>query len=372
MPNICYVEKNFQPATMQVIEQANIIINEYEAQGFSLTLRQLYYQFVSRDLIRNSQREYKRLGSIVNDGRLAGLIDWDAIEDRTRNLMSLAHWDTPASIVQSISRQFRIDRWEGQPFRPEVWIEKDALVGVIEGVCNRNDVPFFSCRGYTSQSELWGAAQRLGSYAAAGQQPVIIHLGDHDPSGIDMTRDIEDRLNLFMGQDFHNNRSQFMHDEIDAGRIAEFGFLDLYAFANAYAGADEEVEGMSEALDALDAMLVEEFPREADFRPEVVRIALNMDQVHEYEPPPNPTKLSDSRSSGYVETYGHESWELDALDPATLAALIEDEIISHRDDTLWDESGDVIEEGRRSLRAVSSRWEDVVDFVTTADEDEER
>src|SRR5512139_1588276 len=161
MPKVCYVPKSFSSNSMSIIEKANEIIAEYARLGFDLTLRQLYYQFVSRALIPNKDTEYKRLGSIINDARLAGLIDWDAITDRTRNLRSLSHWDDPGDIIYSAARSYHINRWEDQEYRVEVWIEKDALVGVIEGVCTDLDIPYFSCRGYTSQSEMWAAAQRL-------------------------------------------------------------------------------------------------------------------------------------------------------------------------------------------------------------------
>lgn len=183
MPFICYdreaLERLKKSPRLEVIKQANIIIAEYEAQGFQLTLRQLYYQFVSRDLIANKQTEYKRLGDIIVEGRMAGLIDWDAIVDRTRNLESLPHWSDPANIVTAVSQQFRVDKWARQPHRIEVWIEKDALIGVIENVCNELDVPYFSCRGYTSISEVWAAGMRLKAYRKQGQTPIVLHFGDH-------------------------------------------------------------------------------------------------------------------------------------------------------------------------------------------------
>src|SRR5215471_777560 len=151
MPRIRYVTKNFGPTALQVIREANAIIAEYAAQGYDLTLRQLYYQFVSRDLLPNRQSEYKRLGDIVNDARLAGLVDWEAIVDRTRNIRVLPHWTDPAAIVQAAADSFAVEKWAEQPRRVEVWIEKDALVGVFEPVCEELDIPLFSCRGYTSQ-----------------------------------------------------------------------------------------------------------------------------------------------------------------------------------------------------------------------------
>lgn len=198
MPKVAYIEKRFGAALLAVIDKANAIIAEYAAQGFSLTLRQLYYQFVSRDLLKNRLQEYKRLGDIVNDARLAGLIDWTAIEDRTRFLRDLSHWTDPEAIVKSAAASFRLARWDNQPTAVEVWIEKDALVGVIEPVCERLDVPFFSCRGYTSASEMWVAAQRfIRRDRARGQRTLVLHFGDHDPSGKDMSRDIADRIALF-------------------------------------------------------------------------------------------------------------------------------------------------------------------------------
>jgi hypothetical protein len=302
MPKICYASKRFKDASLSAIEQTNLIIAEYAAQGFDLTLRQLYYQFVARDLIPNSQKSYKRLGSIINDARMAGMIDWNTIVDRTRNLQELPHWINPTGIISACANQFAVDKWKDQEYRPQIWIEKDALIGVIAGVCQELDVPYFSCRGYTSQSEMWSAAQRLLGYAEDGQRPMIIHLGDHDPSGIDMSRDITDRIELFM----------------------------------TYHGLDPA---------------------------SVKRIALNMNQIEEYDPPPNPAKFTDSRASGYVARYGTSSWELDALEPMVMADLIRDEVKAVRDEELWDAKVEEEQRGRDQLRRVANNWEDVLDTL---------
>ncbi len=294
---IAYIDKNFRGSSKVIIEQANEIIDEYTAQGFSLTLRQLYYQFVARGLIANRQSEYKRIGSIVNDARLAGLIDWLSMEDRTRGLRALSHWDTPSDIINSAASSFRLDKWEGQEHRPEVWIEKDALVGVISGICNELDVPFFSCRGYTSQSALWRAAMRVSSYAHDGQTPLIVHLGDHDPSGLDMTRDIFDRFKMFMG-------------------------------------------GI-----------------------EVKSIALNMDQVEEFGPPPNPAKLTDARAAGYVAEHGYESWELDALDPKYLENLISETVTEYRDDDIYDETCKRQDKMRAQVQEIADNFDEVIETM---------
>lgn len=293
MPKILYQEINFRQGRLDVIEQANAIIQEYQAQGFRLTLRQLYYQFVSRGWIPNTQQQYKRLGGIVNDARMAGLIDWNAIEDRTRNLVASAHWSGPGEIVRACAEQFRVDRWADQKYRPEVWIEKEALVGVIAEICEDLDVPFFACKGYVSQSEQWRAGMRFDHYLGRDQDPVVLHFGDHDPSGRDMTRDNADRLSIF-----------------------------------------------------------------AQHRVEVRRLALNMNQIEEYNPPPNPAKVTDARFEGYAAEFGDESWELDALEPQVLVELIETEVRSLMDEEAWEESGQRQDAARERLAEVAEELDD--------------
>jgi hypothetical protein len=91
----------------------------------------------------------------------------------------------------------------------------------------------------------------------------------------------------------------------------------------------------------------------------VLRIALNMDQVRQYGPPPNPAKVTDSRARTYIETYGDESWELDALDPATITALIQEAVGELRNDELWAEDLSKEQEHRKLLFACAVNWEDI-------------
>jgi hypothetical protein len=193
---IAYLKIAFKGPALKTIQQANEIIAEYGRQGFDLTLRQLYYQFVSRGLLPNTERNYKNLGNTLSEARLAGLVSWVAIEDRTRPLHGPTHWIGPDHMVRSGADTYAIDKWEGQDNRVEIWVEKEALEGVIAKAAEPLDLDFFPCRGYVSQSSMWRAARRLTNYEKGGQDPVVLYLGDHDPSGIDMTRDIKDRLAL--------------------------------------------------------------------------------------------------------------------------------------------------------------------------------
>lgn len=296
---------NFRESSRVLIQQADKIIKEYQARGFTLTLRQLYYQFVSRDIIANKQTEYKRLGKIVNDARVAGLLDWSAIEDRTRNVKRPNVWRSPEAIIRAVADQYQEDPWIGQEFRPEVWIEKDALVGVIESICEERRVPFFACRGYVSQSEAYDAGKRFQRVIDGGQRPLVLHLGDHDPSGLDMTRDIDQRLYRFAGMNV-----------------------------------------------------------------EVRRLALNMDQIDRYGPPPNPAKDTDARFEGYQDEFGDSSWELDALDPTVISNLIETELSGVIEWEKWDAAMATEESNKEDLSRTSVYWSDVKDFVRQLEEDD--
>lgn len=340
MPFISYEEyKPRGPRQKAMLDHSVAICEEMEAQGFSLTVRQLHYQFVSRGLYANTQKNYKALGDLVSAGRRGGHLDWDWIEDRTRFSTAQQHFEGPAASVQAAADRYRIDKWTGQKYRPEVWVEKDALLGVIEGVCMRNDVRYTACRGYSSDSELWRSAYgrlkgiRLGDDNGTPPQiPIILHLGDHDPSGLDMTRDIQDRISLF------------------------WGLVD------------------SESKLRLPIT--------------VIRLGLNMDQIRRYDPPENFAKLTDSRAGvirnksqqivgikpdSYIDRFskldeGHDpkeraedtpSWELDALNPQVIVDLIQDAVDQLRDEAAWLQRKQEEEHDRQLLREFAARWDEL-------------
>lgn len=197
MTRTCYREQRFQRKTLETIERANDIIDGYLRAGYRLTVRQLHYQMVVRNWRENTERSYQNLSDILSNARYAGLVDWDAIEDRGRPVHRQSHWDNPGDILKSAADSFNVDKWAGQAYQPEVWIEKDALTGVIEDVCSRYDVSYFACKGYASTSCAYDAAMRLGRYFNQGRLPVILYLGDFDPSGEDMSRDLIERMAMF-------------------------------------------------------------------------------------------------------------------------------------------------------------------------------
>lgn len=295
----CYRKHRFNGKAAKTVEQANAILAEITGQGYVLTLRQLYYQFVARGLIENREREYKRLQRIVTSAREAGVMDWLAIEDRGRSAFGPRCEEDPAEVVNGIEGKLKFDQWARQDHYLEVWVEKSALEGVIARPCNQRDVTYMACKGYLSASEAWRAGLRFQDAIARGKQPVLIHLADHDPSGIHMTTDNRERVRLFA-----------------------------------------ESQGV-----------------------DVRRIALNMDQVEQYDPPPNPAKQTDSRYASYADDYGTESWELDALDPQVLYQLIIDAIDEYRDEELWEKTLEEQAEARLPLTALSENWDEVAQFM---------
>lgn len=300
MAYICYQPKNFAESSLAVIREAEAICESYAAQGYDLTLRQLYYVFVSRDAIPNTEKSYKRLGSIVNDARLAGLLDWDWLVDRGREIDRRSQWEHPRDIINASAKQFHLDWWTDQPVYVEVWVEKQALAGVVERVARRYDVTSLACKGYMSQSEQHAAGMRMLAQAQNGKRVHILHLGDHDPSGIDMSRDNEERLRGFIGHHLVADLEQF-----DGQFLTDTDDLDWYEINREWSE--------SYALDDTEVFTFQ-------------RIALNMDQIRAYGPPPNPAKLTDSRAVDYISKFGRQSWELDALPPQVLNDLISDHI----------------------------------------------
>lgn len=299
MPQICYVPKRFDKDSKRTISKAIIVLEEYARVGIRITLRTLHYQFVARGWMANTLKNYKRLGRIVGEARLAGLIDWDHLSDNIRFLCGLKHYGLPQEALEELAKIYHIDLWEHQKYRPEIWIEKDALVGSIERVCDELDVPYFCCRGYTSLSEMWKASERLKAWIECGYQPHIIHFGDHDPSGIDMSRDIIDRLQTM----FTVNGLKFE------------------------------------------------------------RVALNMDQIRKHKCPPNFAKETDSRFKEYKANFGDKSWELDALNPTEFRNLIEAKIHKLIDRPQWEIDIGRRDKAQVDLLTIAAEYHDVIKRV---------
>jgi hypothetical protein len=170
--------------------------------------------------------------------------------------------------------------------------DRASIAGIIAGVCTELRVPYFAHRGNNSQTRQYEAGKRFAEHLDQGLIPLVLHLADHHPNGIDMTRDSIERLAL-------------------------------------YARAEIKVR----------------------------RIALNMDQVRRYSPPPSFVKEGDTRTSGYRARFGTDGcWELDALPPTVLADLIRGEIESLVEPNAWAETLAHECRGRELLDAAAGNW----------------
>jgi hypothetical protein len=290
-------------ANLERLQRINSIIAEYQRAGYVMTLRQLYYQLVSRGVIPNVQSEYSKLSTLLKEGRMAGIVDWSAIEDRLRKPSSPASFNSPSDILDAAISQFQLPRQKGQSNYVELWIEKDALSGVLSRVTRKYHIPIVVNRGYSSASAMFDAFERFKDAHENNQEIKILYLGDFDPSGLDMIRDIRDRTIEFLG-----------------------GFY--------------EIEDREEIIES--------------FGFEVLPIALTRAQITKYDPPENPAKRTDPRSRDFIAEHGYSSWEVDALPPDVLNKVLEDAIIDLIDLDMYDAQLRREKKGIKNLKALKT------------------
>lgn len=278
-----------------VVEHIVDIVEEYERDGYVLTLRQLHYQLVKSNWIVNHDSAYKKLGGILDDCKYAGIIDWSNIEDRGRKPYIPYYVRNVEHALNDTVKQYRIDRQRGQKTSVELWTEKDALSAILRRSTEKYHIQLVVNKGYTSSSAIYSAYQRIVNNAKINQYTAILYFGDHDPSGLDMIRDIRERLSFMLKN------------------------------------GNYEVEDPETVF-------------------EVLPIGLTMQQIKEYKLPPNPTKLTDSRAGKYIKKYGKTCWEVDALNPKTLTAIVETNIRNIIDLGLYEELLEEEREGVSELR----------------------
>ncbi|MGH9917720.1 MAG: hypothetical protein ACRD6W_02425 [Nitrososphaerales archaeon] len=279
----------------EVVEATRRILEEYT---YRLTVRQIYYRLISPpyQLFPNTATNYKTFDKILTKARERKEVDWRKIEDRARSILGGEKnvFDSPEGYVDWLFRELNeryYDKsyWDDQPKHVEVWVEKDALSTLFERAVKQFRIVVFPSRGYSSYTKVMEALERFPE----GKDVVILHFGDHDPSGLDMSRDLNCRL-------------------------------DGYSHTN-------------------DGELV------------VKRIALTIEQVRELALPPNPTKKADSRAREYSVKYGDECWELDAVPPDTLAQWVRDAVEEEIDGDEWQVAEERVKEEREKIKRALER-----------------
>lgn len=193
------------------------VLEDPDYEGIKLTLRQLFYQLVSKNIIPNKQREYKNLSELLSKARLAGLVDWEIIEDRVRRAVEWQSFEDIQQCADQAAYGFRLPRWDSQPEYVEVWCEKDALSSVIQPICSELFLPFMVNRGYSSSSAMYGARERINENSK-DREVSILYIGDFDPSGEDMVRDIRDRFETF-GVDLQVDKLALNPDQVKKWKL---------------------------------------------------------------------------------------------------------------------------------------------------------
>jgi hypothetical protein len=226
---------------------------------------------------------------------------------------------SPEDAVRDAHDQYRLDRQNTQDSYVELWVEKDALSAVLARKTNHYHVNLMVNRGYSSTTAMFDSYQRYLSALERGKKTHILYLGDHDPSGLDMIRDIFARIIRMLGnQPMHIQR---MVDEADQDFIVDLLNKWDTEIDNFETLCEEEYGGATfEYGREILAYIFEHF--------EVRHIGLTSEQIKQYNPPPNPAKMTDPRANWYVERFGRVSWEVDALEPSVLHSIIDENILS--------------------------------------------
>jgi hypothetical protein len=156
-----------------------------------MTVRQVFYQATVRHIVEKTEQGYDKVQIALTNMRRARTMPYDWIVDFTRWQRKPRTFRDVTHALQETSRFYRKDLWGAAESYVEIWLEKDALSGVIMPVTSKFDVPLMVARGYASLSFLSEAAE----YMEAEERPVYVyHLGDFDPSGIDAGEKIERTL----------------------------------------------------------------------------------------------------------------------------------------------------------------------------------
>ena len=236
--------------TANLIELAAEIL----AAEHPMTVRQVYYQLVSGQVIENTRSAYSGVCNALRDARLEGVIPWEHIEDRLREPRPVFMWADLAAFGEAVRSSYRRDVWNTQSDDLEAWLEKDALSGIFEEVLEPYGVTLNVGRGYDGWSSIHAAAERYGAGDGSDGRPAVavIYFGDHDPSGEDMLRSLRERL-------------------------ARLGS-----------------------------------------HPEIVKVAILREDIERYGLPPNFAKKSDTRARAFIAEHGDQAVELDALPVAIL------------------------------------------------------
>jgi len=287
---------------MSRAEKVKAVVTDLR-QYWPLTLRQIYYQLVSKGDIKNNRSQYNMLSRLVKWMRIDNMLPWRALEDRSRTVTAKRGYEKVEDFVRSemdgFLRGYARCLIQGQDKHIEVWTEKDALFRIFSEVVWPYCIRAVVCRGYSSVTFIADFYNRAQKAIMKSQQPVVLYFGDLDPSGVQM------------------------------------------------------LEATIETLENELGLWGVEFKR----------IALNPEHIEIYNLPFDPTaaKISDPRYKRYVERYGRIAVELDALHPAQLEKMIRKAIEAEIDMSLFDVQQQIEHRDYDRLQALRDHIEESFD-----------
>ncbi|MBI2393179.1 MAG: hypothetical protein HYV09_26575 [Deltaproteobacteria bacterium] len=203
-------------------ELRDAIVRVLDGFDGSMSTRQVFYQVVSIGAIENSPANYDRVQRAIVAMRRDGTIPYARIVDRTRRKYQRAAWDSAEEAVGALHSQYRRDLWADQPTVVHVACEKQALEGIFAAACDEYGASLWILRGFISEGFVWEWAEDIRALNAAGKRVVIAFFGDFDPSGLDLERDLLDRLDGF-GAEFECFRWGIHREDIDEYGIPSVG-----------------------------------------------------------------------------------------------------------------------------------------------------
>lgn len=305
----------WQAQKAKVANDIIVVAENYENQGYRLSLRQLYYQLVAADAIPNDDAVYKKLGRIKDDLCYSGLLDWETIEDRGRVPHMVYTYDGIKDAVEDAIRTYQLPRQKGQEIHVELWTEKDAISNILKRVTTRYGIRLVVNKGYTSSSAIYKSYTRFVKLLNQKTPVTVLYFGDHDPSGLDMVRDIKDRIQTMMLQGERLDYS-IAYDYCTDNDLRDDDDSFNYWVTKDWNNDGEEFHAFDNEACYVDKLF------------NVNQIGLTMDQIKEFNPPPNPAKITDPRAKGYIAKHGDVSWEVDALKPSQLIDIVETNIMN--------------------------------------------
>jgi hypothetical protein len=161
-----------------------------------MTVRQVFYQMVSLGAVKKTETEYdKTVGRLLNEMRMDGDLPFEWIVDNTRWIRKTYRYSSLEQALDRTAELYERLLWDNQDVHVQIWLEKDALSGVIYQITDRWDVPLMVTKGYSSLSFLYNAAQMI---EGQGKPTIIYYFGDHDPSGVHIPVHVEERLREFV------------------------------------------------------------------------------------------------------------------------------------------------------------------------------